>query len=191
MGTGSSTLLQTHEIAMISAETGFSSGQIKRLYNRFTSLDKEGLGHLTKTSLTSIPELHVSPLRDCIIDVLISDHGTNGQLNFRQFVNVLATFRRKNNPSDDTGMNSRENKLKFVFSMYDRDKDGKISKSEILAILNLLVGTNLPEEQMNSIAERTIAELDDTGVTGITYEKFKMTLAKIDIEDKMSMKFIS
>lgn len=191
MGTGSSALLQKTEIEQIANETGFSSGQIKRLYNRFKSLDKEQQGYLTKSALTGIPELHVSPLRDRIIDVLINDYGSDNTLNFRQFAKVLSTFRRKNSPSDNVGPHSRENKLRFVFSVYDRDKDNKISKEELMSILHLLVGANLPEEQMNSIAERTILELDETGLTGITFEKFCSTLAKIDIEDKMSMKFIS
>lgn len=191
MGNRSSSLLQRSEIDSISKETGFSSGQIKRLYDRFSALDKDNNGYLTKNVLIQIPELRVSPLRDRIIEVLIADYGTDGRLDFHQFATVLSTFRRKNSPSDDVGPASRDNKLRFVFNVYDRDKDNKISKSELMAILNLLVGANLPEEQMSAIAERTIAELDEAGLTGITYDKFCATLAKIDIEDKMSMKFIS
>jgi calcineurin B family protein 1 len=188
----SSDLLQRSEIEVITKETGFSSGQVKRLYARFNSLDKDKTGYLTKNTLVQIPELRVSPLRDRIIEVLISDYGTDGRLNFRQFANVLATFRRKNSPSDDIGPHTRENKPRFVFNVYDRDKDERISKDELLSILSLLVGANLPEEQMNAIAERTIAELDENGATtGITYEDFCKTLAKIDIENKMSMKFVS
>ena len=64
----------------------------------------------------------------------------------------------------------------------------------MLAILNMLVGANLPEEQMNALAERTIAELlneNDLVQSSITYKKFCETLEKIDIDDKMSMKFLS
>ena len=35
---------------------------------------------------------------------------------------------------------------------------------ELQDILKMLVGGNLPEEQMNAIAERTIAELGDQGI---------------------------
>lgn len=192
MGSGSSSLLH-EEIETISKETGFSSGQVKRLYNRFTNLDKDNTGYLTKSSLGRIPELHVNPLRDRIIDVLISDYGSNNQLNFRQFAKVLATFRRKTSKHDEMGTNSREKKLKFIFDVYDRDKDNKISKAELMSILGLLVGANLPEEQLNAIAERTIIELgpDSEIEAGISYEKFCNSLLKIDIDDKMSMKFLS
>ena len=78
--------------------------------------------------------------------------------------------------------------------MYDRDKDDRINKNELLSILNMLVGANLPEDQMNALAERTIAELqteNEVGPNSITFKKFCETLKKIDIEDKMSMKFLT
>lgn len=192
MGSNASILLQKEEIDEISQETGFSPNQIKRLYNRFTNLDKDNTGYLSKSTLIRIPELHVNPLRDRIIEVLIHDYGSDGKLNFKQFAKVLATFRRKSS-QEETTTNSRENKLRFIFDVYDRDKDNKINKSELLSILNLLVGANLPEEQMNAIAERTIAELGpQTEIeSGISYERFCNTLTKIDIDEKMSMKFLS
>lgn len=206
MGSNASILLQKEEIDDIALETGFTPSQIKRLYNRFTNLDKDNTGYLSKSSLIRIPELHVNPLRDRIIEVLINDYGTDGKLNFRQFAKVLATFRRKTSntttqhespgagaTAEPGSPNSRENKLRFIFDIYDRDKDNKINKSELLSILNLLVGANLPEEQMNAIAERTIAELGpQTEIeSGISYERFCNTLTKIDIDEKMSMKFLS
>ena len=113
MGSNSSLLLQREEIQSIENETGFTSSQIKRLYNRFTSLDKDTTGYLTKQDLLRIPELHVNPLCDRIIEVLIDDNGHNGQLNFKQFAKVFSTFRR--GKSDINESNSKENKLRFLF----------------------------------------------------------------------------
>ena len=174
---------------MIANETGFTPNQIKRLYNRFTSLDKDDTGYLTKQDFLRIPELHVNPLCDRIIEVLIDDNGQDNKLNFRQFAKVFSTFRRGKSGQNDS--NSKENKLKFLFGIYDRDKDEKINKTELLGILRMLVGSNIPEEQMNAIAERTIAELDVDGDLSITFEEFVQTLEKIDIDEKMSMKFLT
>ena len=101
MGSNSSVLLQKDEIQLISNETGFTPNQIKRLYNRFTSLDKDDTGYLSKQDLLRIPELHVNPLCDRIIEVLIEDYGQEDKLNFRQFAKVFSTFRRGKSDQND------------------------------------------------------------------------------------------
>ena len=189
MGSNRSILLQKDEISEIANETGFTSKQIQRLYSRFTSLDKNNTGYLSKQDFERIPELHINPLKDRIIEVLIDDNGHDEKINFRQFAKVFSTFRRGKSGQNDS--NSKENKLKFLFGIYDRDKDEKINKTELLGILRMLVGSNIPEEQMNAIAERTIAELDVDGDLSITFEEFVQTLEKIDIDEKMSMKFLT
>jgi len=47
------------------------------------------------------------------------------------------------------------------------------------------------KEQIQSIAERTIEELDVDGDLSITFKEFCETLVKIDVDDKMSMKFLT
>ncbi len=121
--------------------------------------------------------------------MLIEDYGNEDKLNFRQFAKAFSTFRR--GKSDQNDSNSKQNKLKFLYSIYDRDKDEKVNKSELLSILRMLVGSNIPEEQMNAIAERTISELDVDGDLSITFSEFCETLTKIDVDEKMSMNFLS
>ena len=75
MGSNASMQLQSEELSEISKETGFTPKQVKRLYSRFTSLDKNNTGSLTKNDFQRIPELHVNPLRDRIIEVLTCDNG--------------------------------------------------------------------------------------------------------------------
>ncbi|CAF0769527.1 unnamed protein product [Brachionus calyciflorus] len=188
MGSSNSIVLDRSEIDDIAKETNFTSGQIKRLHTRFTSLDKDNLGYLRKEDLSTIPELNINPVRERIIEVLINDYGIDGRLNFKQFARVLSTFRRK---TGVTGSNSVDSKLRFIFDVYDRDKDNRISRNELMSILGMIVGDNLPDEQMNAIAERTILELGLPLETGITYEKFCDCLKKIDIDEKMSMKFLA
>jgi Ca2+-binding EF-hand superfamily protein len=72
-------------------------------------LDKDNNGFLNHEAFTRIPELHVNPMRDRIIEVLIVDYGHDGKLNFKQFAKGLSVFRRSKEPSD------KELKLKFLF----------------------------------------------------------------------------
>ena len=47
-----------------------------------------------------------------------------------------------------------------AFRMYDLDGDDKISKEELLAVLTMMVGANISQDQLDSIAERTVMEAD-------------------------------
>ena len=148
MGSNRSILLQKEDIQEISDETGFSHNQITRLYSRFTSLDKKNLSYLTKEDFVRIPELHINPLRDRIIDVIVDDSGFNDRINFKQFARVFATFRR-----GKTDAVSKDNKLKFLFSVYDRDKDNMINKTGKREKCSLNLNLNeILTNKMNKIA---------------------------------------
>lgn len=84
-------------------------------------------------------------------------------------------------------MNTREEKLNFLFRLYDLDQDGMISKVELMNILQLLVGDNVDEEHLTNIAERTISEADTVGQGNIGFQDFCRTMERIDIEKKMSI----
>lgn len=59
--------LQPEEIEAITEETGFTKQQIERLYARFSSLDKQSHGYLTREDFLRIPELAINPLGDRIV----------------------------------------------------------------------------------------------------------------------------
>ena len=56
--------------------------------------------------------------------------------------------------------------------MYDLDNSGAVTRDELLVILQMMVGSNITEEQLGSIADRTIAEADEDATGAITYENF-------------------
>ncbi|VDP18558.1 unnamed protein product [Schistosoma margrebowiei] len=92
-----------------------------------------------------IPELAINPLGDRIVNEFFKD--SQGELNFRQFVRKLARF-RKVRPQQSTQFNNRDAKLRFLFGMYDLDMDGKISRNELLGMLQMMVGANITVEQV-------------------------------------------
>jgi len=183
-------MLQDEEIAAIQTETGFSPSQIERLYSRFTSLDKGDNGTLSREDFLRIPELAINPLGDRIVQAFFAEtDGYEERLNFRQFMRVLARFRptKKNR---ENKLNSREDKLRFAFKMYDLDDDQKISREELLSVLHMMVGSNISTEQLSNIADRTIMEADKDGDQCITFEEFCKTLERTDVEEKMSIRFL-
>jgi len=199
MGSKSSRRLQDDEIAEIQRETGFTPSQIVRLYSRFTSLDKNDNGYLMKDDFLRIPELAINPLASRIIHLFCSQpvedsrEGGNAEtVNFRQFMNTLARFRPiKSKVDNELNLNSREEKLRFAFNMYDLDNDDKISRTELLNVLHMMVGANISEEQLGSIADRTIQEADEDQDGAISFEEFCRVMVKVDVEQKMSIRFLS
>uniref|UniRef100_U5EZJ6 Putative calcineurin b logous protein 1 n=1 Tax=Corethrella appendiculata TaxID=1370023 RepID=U5EZJ6_9DIPT len=189
MGNKSSLLLREEEIAQIHEETGFTPSQIERLYSRFTSLDRGDCGTLSRDDFLRIPELAINPLCDRIVHSFFAD-SNDDRVNFRQFTNVLAHFRPIKTTKENR-LNSRDEKLRFAFRMYDLDDDETISREELLNILHMMVGANISQDQLNSIAERTIIEADSVGNGKITFDDFCRALERTDVEQKMSIRFLN
>ncbi|XP_015784369.1 calcineurin B homologous protein 1 [Tetranychus urticae] len=186
MGSRSSLMLQDEEIAIIQEETGFTPNQIERLYSRFASLDKGDNGTLSRDDFLRIPELAINPLGDRIVQAFFGDEE---RINFRHFMRVLSTFRpvKKNR---DNKLNNRREKLRFAFKLYDLDENEKITREELLEILHMMVGANISNEQLASIADRTIMEADKDGDQCISFEEFCNILERTDVEEKMSIRFL-
>ncbi|PAV56542.1 hypothetical protein WR25_11243 [Diploscapter pachys] len=214
MGQTASSLPEA-ELEALSIESGLSRSGILTLYKRFISLsthrDKNTNEYfLTENDFLSIEELDKNPLGRRIIDAFFADaevlqrEGESKRVYFRDFVKVLSHFRpiNKNKPHP---WNSREAKLRFAFTMYDLNKSGTITKDEFKDILQMMIGKNVPVEQVNSIADRTMSEADRDGDGCITFQEFCnvrskleytlkiliQAMEKTDIEQKMSFRFLT
>ncbi|KAM6959113.1 calcineurin B homologous protein 2 [Aplochiton taeniatus] len=191
MGSSNSTLSKIPNVEDLMEETGFTPAHIVRLYDRFDSLDKEKKGHLGQQDFGAVKELALNPIGDRIIGAFFS----SGQetVDFPSFVRILAHFR----PADPDRprnlpepVNSRTSKLRFAFQLYDQDKDGKISRAELLQVLRSMLEMQVTEEQLESIAERTIQEADLDKDDAISFEEFRKSLEKVNIDHKMSIRFL-
>jgi len=195
MGSRITILLQEDEVVSIQNETGFSRRQIIRLWHRFNQLDKEAKGYLNREDFMRIPELAINPLADQLIRSFFDDvslAGDDGHVNFRQFIHTLAIFRLRKKSERSTIMtNTKDKKLKFAFNMYDSDRDGYINQDELVQVLHQLVGEHINADQLLQIAERTITEADTDHDSRISFPEFCKSLEKVDIEEKMSIRFLS
>ncbi|XP_054992407.1 calcineurin B homologous protein 2 [Sorex araneus] len=195
MGSGSSRAATIPDVDDIRRETGFSQASLLRLYHRFRALDSNKKGYLSRVDLQQIGALAVNPLGDRIIDSFFRDG--NLKVDFRDFARVLAHFRpvdeessAARDPEQPEPLNSRTNKLRFAFQLYDQDRDGKISKHEMLQVLRLMVGVQVTEEQLESITDRTVQEADEDGDGAVSFLEFTKSLEKMNIEQKMSIRIL-
>jgi len=147
---------------------GFSTEEVSRLQKRFKKLDLDQDGLISTDELLSLPELKENPLIKRV--VAIFDNDNSGDIDFKEFVQGLALFVVKNS--------DRDQKLKFLFSVYDLDGDGLIGNDELFTVLKMMVGSNLKDHQLQQVVDKTIRALDKDEDGKINFEEFSAIIAK-------------
>ncbi|XP_036927127.1 calcineurin B homologous protein 2 [Acanthopagrus latus] len=193
MGSSSSNMNNIPDGQQLLQETGFSAAHIVRLYERFEFLDKDNTGHLRPEDLETVPDLDKNPIGARIIGAFFPPGKET--LDFGSFVRILAHFRpadsnRARDGAQQEPANSTTGKLRFAFQLYDQDGDGKISRDELLQVLRSMLGLQVTEEQLQCIAERAIQEADADKDDAISFDEFRKSLEKVDIDHKMSISFL-
>lgn len=59
-----------------------------------------------------------------------------------------------------------------AFRIYDMDKDGYITNSELFRVLKMMVGSNLKDTQLQQIVDKTIIYADTDGDGKISFDEF-------------------
>ncbi|KAJ1499978.1 Calcineurin subunit B [Coelomomyces lativittatus] len=137
-------------------------------------LDKDGNGYIDKEEFLSIPQIANNPLLNRLIAIFDEDGG--GDVDFQEFINGLSAFSVRGN---------KESRLKFLFKVYDMDRDGFISNGELYLVLKMMVGSNLNDQQLQQIVDKTIMEADEDGDGKISFIEFMKVIESTDITKQM------
>ena len=110
--------------------------------------------------------------------IAIFDEDGGGDVDFQEFVSGLSAFSSKGN---------KEQKLQFAFKVYDIDRDGYISNGELFIVLKMMVGSNLKDQQLQQIVDKTIMEADRDGDGKLSFEEFALMVSNTDIVKQMTL----
>lgn len=110
--------------------------------------------------------------------IAIFDEDGGGDVDFQEFVSGLSAFSSRGN---------KEEKLKFAFKVYDIDRDGYISNGELFIVLKMMVGSNLKDQQLQQIVDKTIMEADKDGDGKISFEEFQGMVENTDVSLSMTL----
>lgn len=110
--------------------------------------------------------------------IAIFDEDGGGDVDFQEFVTGLSAFSSKGN---------KEQKLRFAFKVYDIDRDGYISNGELFIVLKMMVGSNLKDQQLQQIVDKTIMEADLDKDGKISFEEFTKMVEGTDISMSMTV----
>jgi len=156
------------------SDTSFTAGEVTRLAARFRKIDSDKSGTISVSEFLSLPELGQNPLARRIIEMFDDDN--SGEVDFQEFLSGLSLIIR-----GDT-----QAKLKFAFRIYDIDNDGFISNGELYQILKMMVGTNLPDESLQQIVDKTILLVDGNGDGKLSFEEFSKLVSRGNLGVKMA-----
>jgi serine/threonine-protein phosphatase 2B regulatory subunit len=119
-----------------------SQSEVETLYERFRRLDRQRTGFISAEALMGIPELSINPLAQRLVRMVES-------ANFTEFVRVLAAF---------SSRTPREDKVRFIFEVYDVDGDGVVSREDMSVVLRQLGGAGLADAQVHELIDRAFGE---------------------------------
>jgi len=171
MGNANSQLLEN-----IVQGSNFDRDEVDRLRKRFMKLDKDNSGTIDRAEFLSLPQVSSNPLATRMIAIFDEDGG--GDVDFQEFVSGLSAFSSKGN---------KEEKLKFAFKVYDIDRDGYISNGELFIVLKMMVGSNLKDQQLQQIVDKTIMEADLDRDGKISFEEFTKMVENTDVSMSMTL----
>ena len=144
-----------------------------RLYERFRSLDMDERGFVTNANVLKLPEFSMNPLRDRLIAVI---DAPEGMINFRLFCRSLAVFHEKC---------PAEKKLEFLFKVYDVDRDGRVSRDDVMQVLLAATGDNLSAETREELIKSAMP-----GKQSVSFEEFVKLFPNMDaVQKKLSFSF--
>jgi Ca2+-binding EF-hand superfamily protein len=158
------------------------------LYKRFQLLDKDNRGRIAPQDLFAIPELAVNPLSPRI--VLAFDKDQRNEISFKQFIESLSVFSKNAKREDKLSCTwtCQVFHLLGAFKIYDVDGDGFINEIDLFTIIQSMLGSNVSDEQIRNIVQKTIADADVLDSDGsISFAEFKRSMFNADLENILSI----
>lgn len=144
----------------MAAFKNLSEEQIAEYKEAFSLFDKDGSGSISQQELGVVlsnlgTRCTAAELSEMMNEV---DQDGNGEIDFDEFVIMMAR---------QAGYQDSEQELKDAFAVFDINKDGEISGSEIKAVMKQL-GQHLENDEVDLI----ISEADVDGNGNINYDEF-------------------
>ncbi|XP_042373987.1 calcineurin subunit B-like [Zingiber officinale] len=144
----------------------FSQQEIVALYSRFCQLDRTAKGFISSDEFLSIPEFSLNPLSQRLLKMVDG-------LNFKDFVAFLSAF----SPQATT-----QQKIEFIFKVYDADGKGRVTFKDLLEVLRDLTGSFMSEEQREKVLGQVLEEAGYSRESTLYFEDFMKILSKAGLK---------
>eukprot|EP01062_Namystynia_karyoxenos_P048452 TRINITY_DN36877_c0_g1_i1.p1 TRINITY_DN36877_c0_g1~~TRINITY_DN36877_c0_g1_i1.p1 ORF type:complete len:227 (+),score=79.48 TRINITY_DN36877_c0_g1_i1:88-681(+) len=163
--------------ALVDAQRGtpFSRAQVQQLYARFRRLT----GEADQLSVAGLAEQLPKQAENPLLSLCVSAAANGGSsMSFKQWLGLMTVFAWNCDPKARVG---------FLFKIYDRDRDGRISPGDLRSTLSQLSGESLPPGDLDQLVNFTFAECDKDRDGFISVEEFAQSHPYEDLADRLSM----
>lgn len=175
--------LTARQVDAVCCRSGLTQAEVLRLHQRYACLaaaqdgeDIEAMqpSQVAQTLLVSklldgLPQLHKMPLRSRLPAAL---HLPMPSAAFSAVATSLGMLGERA-PAED--------KAKFFYTLYDYDADGRLSHSDLEAVLRELC-PGLEDEIVKHAARKTLAEVGGDGAQTLSLEEFTVAIGDIVAE---------
>ncbi|KAB1211980.1 Calcineurin subunit B [Morella rubra] len=144
----------------------YSQQEIVSLYNRFCQLDRKGGGFISADEFLSIPEFAVNPLSQRLLRIVDG-------LNFKEFVSFLSTFSPRA---------TLQQKVEFIFKLYDSDGNGRVTFNNMLEVLWDLTGHYISAQQREKVLTQVLEEAGYTKDSVLVLSDFMKILSNTGLK---------
>ncbi|KAG6627943.1 hypothetical protein I3843_15G142700 [Carya illinoinensis] len=144
----------------------FSQQEIVSLYQRFCQLDRNGGGFISAEEFLSVPEFAVNPVSQRLLRMLDG-------LNFKEFVAFLSAF----SPRATT-----QQKIEFIFKVYDSDGNGRVAMNDMLEVLRDLTGQFISQQQREQVLTQVLEEAGYTKDSFLVLSDFMKILGNTGLK---------
>jgi len=153
-----------------------TSDQVERLKNRFSQIDTDSDGKITLQDLKNLhPDMLENPLLERTFNVM---KDTDECLSVSSLMTAISRL----------SSSAEEVKLRFVFDIYDVDKDGFISPEDLYESVKLMRKDNLTSTQLSQLVGRTLRDFDKDCDGRISFSEFQSN-CKIRLESQLSVEW--
>ncbi|ORZ37453.1 hypothetical protein BCR44DRAFT_411556 [Catenaria anguillulae PL171] len=158
-------IFSEEEFEWFEANTFFTRTEIIRIYRYFERIT-QGTKQMSMDTFVTIPELQINPFRMRIAQVFSNDDGI---IEFEDFLDFLSVF------SEEA---TRDVKSFYAFRIYDWDDDDYLSPEDVRNVVRCQVGTNLSEEEIETVVANIFNETDIDGDDRISFVEFDHVMAR-------------
>ena len=163
-------------VLTIQIKTGMSAETVKEQHCQFLKICPDGA--MTKENFVDLSKEGLGDQADDVADSMfkVFDIDDSGTMDFTKYMLAI----------NSTGLNSTEDKLKWIFDVFDKDGGGSISSEKIDVLLQGLFemsGQEFEENDLVNVTKDIMEAIDADGDGEVTKDEF--------IENAMQCQFIA